>query len=93
MAKLILIAAIGAILYFWWRGRSERTAMTPNEARRLLGIDPGADAEAIRAAHRRLIARVHPDSGGSEELAQKINMARDLLLKSGVHGGHRETRS
>ncbi|RVT43866.1 J domain-containing protein [Sphingobium algorifonticola] len=51
------------------------------EARALLGLGPYADAEAVRAAHRRLIATVHPDKGGTEALAAKINAARDLLLR------------
>ena len=84
MAKLILILGLGFMIWMWLRGRKAGTPMNPAEARRLLGVKPGADAEAIRAAHRRIIARVHPDAGGSEELARKINLARDLLLKSGV---------
>ncbi len=51
------------------------------EARALLGLGPQADAEAVRAAHRRLIATVHPDKGGTEALAAKINAARDVLLR------------
>lgn len=51
------------------------------EARDLLGITANADREAIIAAHRRLIARNHPDSGGTEALAARLNAARDLLLK------------
>ena len=50
-------------------------------ARALLGLGPDADAAAIRAAHRRLIASVHPDKGGTEALAAQINAARDLLLQ------------
>lgn len=49
-------------------------------ARALLGVRSGADAEAIRAAHRRLIADTHPDRGGSPDEARRINAARDLLL-------------
>ena len=56
------------------------------EARALLGVAADADAETIRAAHRRLISAVHPDKGGSEALAAKINAARDLLLR---HTGDR----
>lgn len=56
------------------------------EARSLLGVGADADAEAIRGAHRRLIAAVHPDKGGTEALAAKINAARDLLLR---HTGDR----
>ncbi|MGH6781356.1 MAG: J domain-containing protein [Sphingomonadaceae bacterium] len=84
MAKLILLIGIVAILWLWWRGRSAAPAMTVTEARLLLDVAPDADAETIRAAHRRIIARVHPDAGGSAELARKINAARDLLLKSDV---------
>ena len=51
------------------------------EARALLGIKPDASVADIRAAHRCLIATVHPDKGGTEALAAKINAARDILLK------------
>ncbi|MEJ7927011.1 molecular chaperone DnaJ [Sphingobium sp. AN641] len=51
------------------------------EARALLGLTIDADADAIRSAHRRLIASVHPDRGGTEALAAKINAARDILLR------------
>lgn len=50
------------------------------EASALLGLPPGASSDDIRAAHRRLIASVHPDRGGTEALAARINAARDLLL-------------
>jgi DnaJ homolog subfamily C member 19 len=50
------------------------------DARALLGVAPGAGADEINAAHRRLIARNHPDAGGTEELASRINSARDVLL-------------
>lgn len=46
----------------------------------LLGLDVDVDAEAVKAAHRRLIARTHPDSGGSAALARSINAARDTAL-------------
>jgi len=54
--------------------------MDMDEARRVLGVAPGADVDAIRAAHRRLVAKVHPDQGGSAELAGRVNAARDILL-------------
>ncbi len=51
-------------------------------ARALLGLDAAAGPDAIRAAHRRLVADTHPDRGGSAELTRRINAARDLLLKA-----------
>ncbi len=56
--------------------------MTREEALSVLGLAAGASPEAVREAHRRLMARVHPDHGGSTWLAAKLNQARDLLLKS-----------
>ena len=47
----------------------------------VIGAGPGGYVAAIRAAHRRLIASVHPDKGGTEALAAQINAARDLLLQ------------
>jgi hypothetical protein len=62
------------------RQAGPRGAMTRAEAYAVLGLPPGADAEAIRAAHRRLMRVAHPDSGGSDWLASRVNQARDLLL-------------
>lgn len=82
MGKLIVLLALGAIVYFWWTGGAarRRVTMALSEARSLLGVTPGDDAETIRAAHRRIIARVHPDAGGTPELARRTNLARDVLL-------------
>ena len=46
----------------------------------MLGVDRSAKREAIIEAHRRLIARVHPDRGGSNDAVHAANAARDLLL-------------
>lgn len=71
----------GALLWAAHRRRqSSRPAMPIDDARRLLGVTEGASVEEIRAAHRRLIARVHPDAGGSTELAERVNVARDTLV-------------
>lgn len=78
MGKLLLFAALALGAWFWWRGRS--AAMSAAEARALLGVDRAASENDVRAAHRQLIQRVHPDVGGSVELATRINAARDVLL-------------
>jgi len=57
-------------------------ALDRAEAADLLGVTPDADPAAIHAAYRRLMARNHPDAGGTAGLAARINAARDLLLKS-----------
>lgn len=55
-------------------------AMSRDEARKVLGVEPGASEEEIKAAHRRLMRKVHPDQGGSDELAARVNRARAVLL-------------
>ena len=80
--KLLPGAALmaGGLLWAAWRRRSAPAGMPVEDARRLLGVGPEATLAEIRNAHRRLIARVHPDSGGSEELANRVNVARDTLV-------------
>ena len=60
--------------------RSAFDNMTRQEAYQILGLEPNASQEEIHQAWRRLIKGVHPDSGGSDFLAEKINTARDILL-------------
>ena len=60
--------------------RGPRSDMTREEALAVLGLAEGTSEEAIKAAHRRLIQRMHPDVGGSADLAARINRAKDVLL-------------
>jgi uncharacterized membrane protein len=60
--------------------RGPRSDMTREEALAVLGLAEGATEEEIRAAHRRLIRRTHPDAGGTADLAARINRAKDVLV-------------
>ena len=75
-----------------WRGEAgpsgsnggQRTSsggtMDRRQALEVLGLEEGANGDDIREAHRRLIANLHPDKGGSSYLAAQINQAKDVLL-------------
>jgi DnaJ domain len=75
-----------------WRGtwgtssgsasRATAGAMTRNEALAVLGLKTGATEDDVKAAHKRLMKEFHPDKGGSDYLAAKINAAKDVLLQA-----------
>lgn len=63
-----------------WDGTSNGGPMTKQEARQILGVESDASREEILEAWRKLVKRVHPDSGGSAFLTAKINAAKSVLL-------------
>lgn len=56
--------------------------MSVEEARQILGLEGDITRKSVSAAHRSLIGQFHPDKGGSDYLATKINLAREVLLAS-----------
>lgn len=86
---IIGVAAIG-VAVTWYRGLTWRLFGTRTKqsdqygidnARFMLGVSRFDNAERIRERHRTLIAKNHPDTGGSEDRARELNEARDLLLR------------
>jgi hypothetical protein len=55
--------------------------LTETEAYEILGLPNTASKDEIVKAHKRLMQRMHPDRGGSDYLAAKINAAKDQLVK------------
>ncbi|MCB2088190.1 MAG: J domain-containing protein [Sphingomonadaceae bacterium] len=88
MLRLLLIAAIlsfGCKMIFGkWPWDFLKPAQTRQQAlfkaRKLLGVSADANHSDIIAAHKRILAMVHPDRGGTNEQVHEANAARDLLL-------------
>jgi hypothetical protein len=77
---LLAVVAFRLIIGRWpWEpGRAARRSV--EQAQALLGVRDQASREDIIEAHKRLVAMVHPDRGGTNEQVHEANSARDLLL-------------
>ncbi|MBL8558215.1 MAG: hypothetical protein JNM47_05805 [Hyphomonadaceae bacterium] len=73
-------AVVGALVW-WFAPKGPAPDIDVAQARALLGVGEAATRDDIRAAHRRLIAAAHPDRGGAQGHAARLNAARDLLLR------------
>tara|TARA_B110000444_G_scaffold170186_1_gene159024 strand:+ start:1450 stop:1938 length:489 start_codon:yes stop_codon:yes gene_type:complete len=79
------------LIQMWMRSRKSKEgksfssqkndALTETEAWEILGLEPGSSDEEIVQAHRELMQKIHPDRGGNNYMATKLNLARDLLLE------------
>jgi hypothetical protein len=93
--KLLLAGLVAYAGWWLWQGPKKvwtsgkpAPQRPPDEGAALavLGLDGSATESDIRAAHRRLLRSVHPDHGGSAEQTQRVNAARDVLLKKALVG-------
>lgn len=75
IAGITALAPIAEILL-----KNKKDKMSIDEAREILGLEGEINEKIIKEAHMRLIKKNHPDQGGSDYLASKINQARDVLL-------------
>ncbi len=87
----ILVLGYKLVMGRWpWEPKVSTRAQAVFRARKLLGVTAAASREEVLGAHKRLVAMVHPDRGGSNAQVHEANAARDLLLDEIPY--HAETR-
>lgn len=74
------LAAAAGWAWWMWNQRDSTGSGELAQAARLLGVEPDAPSEAIWQAWRQAMTSAHPDAGGSDEAAQALTAARDLLI-------------
>lgn len=55
--------------------------LSVSEACEILGVAPDCSREEVITAHRRLMQKIHPDRGGNDYLAAKVNEAKAVMLR------------
>lgn len=86
MSKFLIIVGVVILLYYWifkrwpWQPKVSTRQQAIFNARKTLGVQQNANRTEIVSAHKRLVAMVHPDRGGSNAQVHEANAARDLLL-------------
>ncbi len=86
MTKFLVVIAAVVLFYYWifkrwpWQPKISAREQAIINARETLGVSRFANRTEIIAAHKRLVAMVHPDRGGTNAQVHEANAARDLLL-------------
>jgi len=83
--NLVYLYRLVSVILKVKKNRSNGTFTTSisevNEAYKVLGLERNCSRQEIINAHKTKIKQAHPDKSGSNELASKINRARDILLE------------
>lgn len=80
--RVLMAALAAAIAVGWWHWHARGSNRRLTSAARLLGVPEDAPADVIWQAWRQKMASAHPDAGGSDDAAQALTAARDLLISA-----------